>query len=145
MFYVPSAKFSTLRIKANAGLLASGPLSSVKLESKYTYYFKLIEAEWHIYVSVNLPSLVQIMACHLVGAKPLSEKNAGILLIQWSFYQNSHIFIQLQENALEKVVSKKAAILSRPQSVKQNTSEMSPVIFMTAILFWPPRVKICFV
>ena len=28
---------------------------------------------WRTYVSVNLPSLVQIMACRLDGAKPLSE------------------------------------------------------------------------
>ena len=33
----------------------------------------LIEAEWRKYASVNLPSLVQIMACRLVGAKPLPE------------------------------------------------------------------------
>ena len=33
----------------------------------------LIEAERRIYASVNQPSLVQIMACHLDGAKPLSE------------------------------------------------------------------------
>ena len=33
----------------------------------------LIEAKWRIYASVNLPSLVQIMACRLVGAKPLSK------------------------------------------------------------------------
>ena len=33
----------------------------------------LMEAEWRIYSSINLPSLVQIMACRLVGAKPLSE------------------------------------------------------------------------
>ena len=32
-----------------------------------------IEAEWRIYASKNLPSLVQIMACRLDGAKPLSE------------------------------------------------------------------------
>ena len=32
-----------------------------------------IEAEWRIYASVNLPSLVQIMACRLVGDKPSSE------------------------------------------------------------------------
>ena len=37
------------------------------------YSLKLIEAEWRIYASVNLPSLVQIMACRLVGAKPLSK------------------------------------------------------------------------
>ena len=32
-----------------------------------------IEAEWRIYASVNYPSLVQIMDCLLVDAKPLSE------------------------------------------------------------------------
>ena len=36
-------------------------------------FVKLIEADWRIYSSVNRPSLVQIMACRLVGAKPLSE------------------------------------------------------------------------
>ena len=33
----------------------------------------LIEVEWRIYASVALPALVQIMACRLDGAKPLSE------------------------------------------------------------------------
>ena len=33
----------------------------------------LIEAEWRMYASINKPSFVQIMACRLVGAKPLSE------------------------------------------------------------------------
>ena len=32
-----------------------------------------IEAEWRMYASVIKSSLVQIMACRLVGAKPLSE------------------------------------------------------------------------
>ena len=32
-----------------------------------------IEAEWRIYPPVNYPSLVQIMACRLVGDKPFSE------------------------------------------------------------------------
>ena len=36
--------------------------------------YGLIEAEWCIYASTNLPSLVQIMASSLVGAKPLSEQ-----------------------------------------------------------------------
>ena len=31
------------------------------------------EAEWRIYASVNYQPLVQIMACRLVGAKPLSK------------------------------------------------------------------------
>ena len=34
---------------------------------------QLIEAEQRIYASVNYPLLVQIMACGLTGAKPLSE------------------------------------------------------------------------
>ena len=49
--------------------------------------------------------------------------NAGILLIgnlrkklQWNLNRNSYIIIQ--ENALEKVVCKMAAILSRPQCVQ---------------------------
>ena len=33
----------------------------------------LIEAEWRTYAQVNYPSLVQIMACRLVGTKPLSR------------------------------------------------------------------------
>ena len=37
------------------------------------FHGKLIEAERRIYASVDLPSLVQIMACRLVGAKSLSE------------------------------------------------------------------------
>ena len=34
---------------------------------------QFIEAEWCIYASVNWQPLIQIMACRLVGAKPLSE------------------------------------------------------------------------
>ena len=45
----------------------------VNQKSSEVNFYQLIEAEWRIYASVNLPSLVQIMACRLVGAKPLSE------------------------------------------------------------------------
>ena len=43
--------------------------------AKWHFYLIIhdIEAEWRIYASVNYPSLVQIMARHLDGAKPLSE------------------------------------------------------------------------
>ena len=34
---------------------------------------QLIEAERRIYAAVNMPTFVQIMACHLIGAKPLPE------------------------------------------------------------------------
>ena len=37
------------------------------------YFFYLLEAEWCIYASINWPLLVQIMACCLIGTKPLSE------------------------------------------------------------------------
>ena len=60
------------------------------------------------------------MACRLDGAKPLSEpvrvnwthRNK----IQWNLNPNSNTFIQ--QNVFENVVSKMAAILSRPQCVK---------------------------
>ena len=44
------------------------------LLSAYRYWWdQLLEAEWCIYASVIYPSLVQIMACCPVTAKPLSE------------------------------------------------------------------------
>ena len=56
------------------------------------------------------PSLVQIMACRLADAKPLSKPK-----LKWS---NSYIFIH--ENACENVVWKIAAILSQPQYVSNH-------------------------
>ena len=44
---------------------------------------KLIEAEWCIFASVNIPILVQIMACRLIGAKPLSQP-----LLKYCFISN---------------------------------------------------------
>ena len=53
-------------------------------------------------------SLVQIMACRLVGARPLSEPMLEYLTLrnkfQWNINRNSHIFIQ--EIAFENVVRK---------------------------------------
>ena len=72
--------------------------------------YQIIEAEWHIYASVNQPSLVQTMPCPLAGGKPLSKKNAGILLIGhlWTnfseIYLNRNLYIFVQENAFENVV-----------------------------------------
>ena len=42
---------------------------------------KSIKTEWRIYASVNKPSLVQIMAWRLVGAKPLSEPMLNTCII----------------------------------------------------------------
>ena len=50
------------------------PLISVSKEKSTITFAQgcTIEAERGIYASVNKPSLVQIMACRLDGAKPLS-------------------------------------------------------------------------
>ena len=62
-------------------------------------------------------TLVQIVACHLFGAKPLSEPMLGYFQLdprntrQWKFDQNIKIFIRM--NASENIVSKMTAILSR--------------------------------
>ena len=56
----------------------SDPFWIVQNALKYMYFHPIvlqcqswiIEAEWCIYTSVIYPSLVQIMACPLVGAKP---------------------------------------------------------------------------
>ena len=65
-------------------------------------------------------SLVQIMACHLVGAMPLSEpmleycwtlKNK----LHWNF--NRYLCFIIQRNTIENVVCEMAAILSRERWV----------------------------
>ena len=72
--------------------------------------------------SVIKPSLVQITACCMTGAKPLSEPVLGYSdwtlrnKLQWNFNRNSNIFIQ--EHTFENVVCEMACILSRPQCVK---------------------------
>ena len=78
---------------------------------------------WVTHICVNkLTIIVQIMACCLAGAKPLSECwnivnwTLGNKL-QWNFNQNLNIFIQ--ENAFENVIWKMAAIWSRPQCVNE--------------------------
>ena len=63
------------------------------------------------------------MACRLVGAKPLSQTNAGILLIGPLGTNFSEILIKIhiffiQENAFGSVVCEMSAILSRPQGIK---------------------------
>ena len=69
------------------------------------------------------PSLVQIMACRLDGAKPLSEQIMEYCSLDHKeqtfkseiFIKNLYIFIQ--ENAFVNVIWKMATILSRPQCV----------------------------
>ena len=66
-----------------------------------------MKAEWRIMHQYPMPSLVQIMACRLFGAKPLSETMLDYVLIwppPWYLNKNTAIFIQ--ENGFEKVVCK---------------------------------------
>ena len=66
------------------------------------------------------------MACHLIGAKPLSEPMPDYCQldpwehISMKINQNTAIFIE--ENAHENVVYEMASILSRPQCVNRYIS-----------------------
>ena len=68
-------------------------------------------------------ALIQIMACRLFGAKPLSKPELDYYQLdpmnklQWSFSQKSNFFIQ--GNSFENVVCEIAAILSRGTWVRQ--------------------------
>ena len=101
-------------------------------------------AKWCIYALVNYPSMIQIMARRLFGAKPLSELMRNIVYLtlrnkqQWNSNRNSNIFIQ--ENAFESVVCEMAAILSRPQCVNHITATffMSHWIRSSPLLQLPP-------
>ena len=67
------------------------------------------------------PPLFQIMACRLVGAKPLSVPM--LKFVNWTLGNkfkwniNRNLYISIQENTFENVAWKMAAILSRPQCV----------------------------
>ena len=69
---------------------------------------KLIEAELLLYVSVDKPSWVQIMACPLDGAKPLSEHMLAYCHLdsweqfRWNLNRNS--LMLMKTNAFENVV-----------------------------------------
>ena len=88
-----------------------------KIYSYYSiiFYFNMskpVGDKWRIYALMS-----QIMACRLVGAKPLSKK-CGLIVnctfwnkCKWNLNWNTTIFIQ--ENAFEIVVCEMAVILSR--------------------------------
>ena len=85
--------------------------------------------------------LVQIMACRLFGAKPLS-KQCWIVnwtlrnKLQWKFNQNMKLFIH--KTALENVRCEMTAILSRRRWVNKNIlyvfSNPSPCCFIPLVL-----------
>ena len=55
------------------------------------------------FASINQPSLVQIMACHLVGAKPLSEPMLELLLIGNSETNFSEIVSEIHTFSFKKM------------------------------------------
>ena len=82
---------------------------------------RAIDAYMHDMRNQPKPSLVQIMACRLFGAKPLSEQCCIIEnKLQSNCVRKSNSF--MQEIVFENVVCKMAAILSRPQCVKAEYS-----------------------
>ena len=72
--------------------------------------------------------LVQIMACCLFSAKPLSKPMLGYYQLnfrnklEWNLSQDRKLFIH--ENASENIVCEMAAILSRRRWVKRCTSSL---------------------
>ena len=52
--------------------------------------------------------------------------------LQWNFNRNSNIFIQ--ENEFESVVFEMAAILSRPQCVKENQAITIVIVVLSLLL-----------
>ena len=79
------------------------------------------------------------MVWRLSGAKPLSEPMMDNIInivildlwnqLKWNLKRNQYIFIQ--ENALESVVWKMAAVLSRPQCVELMVVEKEGVVILS--------------
>ena len=81
----------------------------------------------HICISkLYRPSLVQIMAFHLTGAKPLYP-NQYWHIVNWTFgnkfqwNSNQNTTISVQEYEFENYICEVSSILSRPQCVKGET------------------------
>ena len=89
---------------------------------------------WYIYIYIYIynmrqwigSALVQIMACRLFGAKPLSKPVLGYCQLNpqeqilVKFYKNKKLFSR--KNASKNIVCEIAAILSRGEWVKTATS-----------------------
>ena len=63
-------------------------------------FAELIGAEWRIYASVNLPSLIQIMACR---RQAIVWINAGILLIRPLATNFSEISIEIHFHSRKSI------------------------------------------
>ena len=77
----------------------------------------------HIYASVILPSLVQIMACRLVGAKPLPEPMLVCILLIGPLGTNfSGMLIEIHTFSFKKIHLKMSSGKWRPFCLGLNVS-----------------------
>ena len=79
---------------------------------------ELTHWEWVTHKCVSKQALVQIMACHLVRAKPLSNQ-CGILVTGSLGTNCSEILIDIHAFPFPKIHLKMLAILFRPQCVNK--------------------------
>ena len=79
-------------------------------------------------------ALVQIMACRLFGAKPISSN-----MFQWNLNRDTAIFIE--RNAFQNVVCEMAAILPRVRWVKSNTGPRWQLPWNWSICLNCPEIK----
>ena len=105
--------------KPISSLVLNTYMYKLKSNQRWVNSLRLSDAYMHQY---NIQTLVQIMACRLFGAKPLSEPMLPYCQLDAkehtsvTFYLRFNIFIE--GNALENVVCKMATILSQPQCFK---------------------------
>ena len=85
-------------------------------------FVKYVRNYYGEFVPVNWPSLVQILACRLVGAKSLADR----MLPYFQLYHKEHISMKFylkfnfffEENAPTNDVCEMVAILFWPQCIK---------------------------
>ena len=88
-------------------------------------------------------ALVQMMACRLFGAKPLSKPMLGyhqLDKLQRNFDQNSNFLIH--ENAFENVVCEMTANLSRGRWINSNVHTLSCWISYVYVYVYLPMLRL---
>ena len=85
---------------------------------------QLIEAECRILPSINLSSLVQIMACRLIGAKPLSEPMLDYCQLDPCEHISMKSWLKIQQFSLKKI------------HVKMSTAKWRPSCLGLNVLIW---------
>ena len=100
--------------------------------------FGLIEAEWRIYASVNLPSLVQIIAC-LLG---IIWNNSGVLLIGPLGANRNENFIDIYMFSFTKMQLKLCSGIWRPFCLGLNMLTVGSALRFPTIQV-SARVKTC--